>query len=304
MSKKLMIDFLGYTLASPLVLPAGIMGISSGSLARAANCGAGLLTTKSLSLKPRKGHNNPVTACFEGGMINAMGLCNPGIKEGLEEVRDFKKRIESPVIASVFGTSPEEFYELASYVNKSKADFIELNLSCPNVLDEFGIPLAASKDSVYKIVKSVKSVSERPVIAKLSPNVLSIKEIAMAAQNAGADALSMINSLGPGMLIDIKLKRPVLANKFGGVSGPCLKPVAQKLIYEASSCVKIPIIGMGGVISGKDVIEIKMAGATLAGIGAGVFYRGIEIFKKVNREIVKFLNEAGYENIGEVKRIK
>lgn len=303
-TKRLEVEFLGVKAKSPLVLPAGVMGMSFSGMDFSAMNGAGIITSKSLTLLPRTGHKGPVMAEFEGGFLNCMGLCNPGIEDGLREVDDFKKRSNTPVIVSVFATSVEDFCELTEHVNKSNGDFLELNLSCPNVFDEFGIPLAASKDEVYKIISTVKKISTKPLIAKLSPNVYDIVSIAKAAQRAGADALCMINTVGPGMLIDTKMVKPVLFNKFGGLSGPCVKPVALKLIYQTASAINIPIIGMGGVTYGTDAVEMWMAGAGTIGVGTGVYYRGIEVFDKINEEIIAYLDEMGYATINDIPRLE
>ena len=304
MRNSLKTKFLGIEIQSPLVLPAGIMDMSFSGLKVCAENGAGIVTSKSLTLEPRGGHKGPVVAEFEGGFLNAMGLCNPGIVDGLVEIDEFKERSDTPVIVSVFATETDEFLKLTAYVNQSKADFLELNLSCPNVFDEFGIPLASSKNKVFEIVKAVKNITKLPVIAKLSPNVLSITHIAVSAEKAGADALCMINTVGPGMLIDTKMKKPVLFNKFGGLSGPCIKPIALKLIYETYSEVKIPIIGMGGVCSGNDAIEMMMAGASIVGVGTAVYYRGIEVFKKINDEMIEFMDENEYETLKDIPKLE
>ncbi len=304
MHNRLKTKFLGFEVKSPLVLPAGIMDMSFSGLDISAKNGAGIVTSKSLTLEQRSGYKGPVVAEFESGLLNAMGLCNPGIVDGLAEVNEFKERSDTPVIVSVFATNVDDFLELTNHVNKSRGDFLELNLSCPNVYDEFGIPLASSKDEVFKIVKAVKRVSKLPVIAKLSPNVLSITEIALAAEEAGADALCLINTVGPGMLIDTKMVKPVLFNKFGGLSGPCIKPIALKLIYQAYSAVDIPIIGMGGVCTGEDAIEMIMAGATLIGVGTAVHFRGIEVFNKINEEIIQFMDENGFNELSEIPKLE
>lgn len=204
MQKSLKTEFLGKTITSPLVLPAGVMGMAFSGFNISIENGAGIVTSKSLTLKPRMGHKGPVVTEFEGGILNCMGLCNPGIVDGLAEIDQFKKRSDIPVIASVFATNTTDFLKLTTLVNKSHADFLELNLSCPNVFDEFGIPLAASQEEVHNIIKAVKQISALPVIAKLSPNVYDIVSIARSAESAGADALCMINTVGPGMMIDTK----------------------------------------------------------------------------------------------------
>ncbi|MCD4796863.1 MAG: dihydroorotate dehydrogenase [Candidatus Cloacimonetes bacterium] len=304
MHNRLKTKFLGFEVRSPLVLPAGIMDMSFSALSISTENGAGIVTSKSLTLEPRTGHKGPVVAEFEGGFLNCMGLCNPGIVDGLAEINEFKERSDTPVIVSVFATNVNDFLKLTEFVNTSKGDFLELNLSCPNVFDEFGIPLAASKDEVHKIIKAVKKISELPVIAKLSPNVYDIVSIAKAAESAGADALCMINTVGPGMLIDTKMVKPVLFNKLGGLSGPCIKPIALKLIYQTYSDVNIPIIGMGGVKCGEDAIEMMMAGASIVGVGTAIYYRGIEVFNKINNEIIEFMDENGYENLQEIPKLE
>ena len=304
MHKRLKTKFLDVEIKSPLVLPAGIMDMSFSGLDISARNGAGIVTSKSFTLQPRAGHKGPVVAEFEGGFLNAMGLCNPGIVDGLVEINGFKERSNTPVIMSVFATNVNDFLKLTEYVNTSKSDFLELNLSCPNVFDEFGIPLASSKNKVFEIVKAVKNVSILPVIAKLSPNVYDIVSIAEAAESAGADAICMINTVGPGMLIDTKMVKPVLFNKFGGLSGPCIKPIALKLIYQTYSAVDIPIIGMGGVKSGEDAIEMMMAGANLVGVGTAVYYRGIGVFNKINKEIINFMKENEYSDLEKIPKLE
>jgi dihydroorotate dehydrogenase (NAD+) catalytic subunit len=304
MHKRLKTMFLGVEIESPLVLPAGVMGMSFSGMHISETNGAGIVTSKSLTLQPRAGHKGPVVAEFEGGILNCMGLCNPGISDGLSEVNQYKERSRTPVIVSVFATNIEDFLQLTSEVNTSKGDFLELNLSCPNVFDEFGIPLAASKDEVSKIIKAVKEISKLPVIAKLSPNVYNIVEIALAAQQAGADALCLINTVGPGMAIDARMVKPVLFNKFGGLSGPCIKPIALKLIYQTYSAIDIPILGMGGVTYGEDAAEMLMAGATTIGVGTAVYYRGIEVFDKINNEIIQFMDENGYDSVNDIPKLE
>ncbi|MCK5052411.1 MAG: dihydroorotate dehydrogenase [Candidatus Cloacimonetes bacterium] len=304
MQKSLKTEFLGRPITSPLVLSAGVMGMAFSGFNISIENGAGIVTSKSLTLEPRMGHKGPVVAEFEGGLLNCMGLCNPGIVDGLTEIDQFKKCSDIPIIASVFATNTIDFLKLTSHVNKSKADFLELNLSCPNVFDEFGIPLAASLEEVHNIVKAVKQISKFPVIAKLSPNVYDIVSIAKAAESAGADALCMINTVGPGMLIDTKMVKPVLFNKFGGLSGSCIKPIALKLIYQTYSAVNIPIIGMGGVTYGEDAIEMLMAGAAVIGVGTAVHYRGIEVFNKINEEIFEFMEENGYKDLNNIPRLE
>lgn len=303
MEEKLRSDFLGRDIQSKLVLASGVMGISYSGMLLCLEKGAGIVTTKSYTLEPRKGHEGPVVAEFNGGFINSMGLSNAGLETGLLEVEDLKKRTQAPVILSIFAADADGFCKLMPLVNNSLADFLELNLSCPNVADEFGVPLAASKEKVYEIVKAVKDESKLPVIAKLSPNTFNVKEIALCAEEAGADALTLINTLGPGMMIDIHARKPVIHSKYGGVSGQAIKPIAVRIIHEVTSTVRIPVIGTGGVLNGDDAIEFLMAGASVIGVGTAVYYRGIEAFEKINAEMTKYLEKHALASVNDIRRI-
>ena len=304
MAASLGARFLGREFSSPLVLPSGILGISCGSLRFARDAGFGLLTSKSLSLAPRTGHEGPVVARFEGGILNSMGLCNPGIEAGLAEVEEFSRNTGAPVMVSLFATNKSDFEELVRRTNDSSAVFIELNLSCPNVMDEFGVPLAASKDMVADIVEGAKKAARLPVIAKLSPNALDLPAIALAAQEAGADALSLINTLGPGLLIDTVAKKPILAPRFGGISGPAILPLALKIVHECGARVKIPIIGMGGVSSADDAVQMLMAGASLVGIGTALWLGGTGVVAEINAGLRNYLEREGFAAPGDIPRLE
>ena len=286
--------FLGKEISTPLTLASGILGISFSSLQRVIRDGAGMVTTKSLSIEPRIGHDGPIIAEFHGGLINSVGLTNPGIADGLEEVEKFHAGIDGVVIVSVFGANAAEFVQLSKAVNDSSADFLELNLSCPNVEDEFKRPFALMPDKITEIVSAVKAVSTVPVLAKLSPNANDISAIAKLTEAAGADGLTMINTLGHGMVIDAVAKRPVLRNNFGGISGPCIKPLAIKLIHDAFKVVDIPILGTGGVSNGLDAIEMMMAGASAIGVGSAVYDHGLDVFKTIRAEMETFMEVHGY----------
>lgn len=293
--------FLSRCLNNPLVLPAGVMDVSYSGMLYAVENGVSVVTMKSLTRHPRKGHEGPVVAEIPGGLINSMGLCNPGIEAGLEEVEKFKSRSDAPVIASVFAVNAAEFCELASFVNTSSADFIELNLSCPNVADEFGVPLAASIDSVCEIITEVKKISRKPVLAKLSPNTWNVVGIAKGAQEAGADALVMINTVGPGMVIDTEMLKPVISAKFGGLSGPCVLPVALRLVYLVTREVSIPVIGMGGVTTAADAVAMLAAGASLVGVGTAVYSRGIQVFSEIARGLDEWCIQHNVTSIHDLR---
>ncbi len=292
--------FLGKEIPSPLTLASGILGISFSSLQRVIRDGAGMVTTKSMSLEPRIGHEGPIFAEFEGGMINSVGLTNPGIYEGLKEVEKFHVDLDAVAIVSVFGANADEFVALAKAVNDSSGDFLELNLSCPNVEDEFKRPFALVPEKITEIVQAVKAVSTKPVLAKLSPNAHDIAHMAQLAEDAGADAITMINTLGHGMVIDAIAKRPVLRNNIGGISGPCIKPLALKLIFDVYRQVKIPILGTGGVSNGLDAVEMMMAGASAVAIGTAVYDRGLDVFHLTLGEMKRFMDEQGYVDFSDL----
>jgi dihydroorotate dehydrogenase (NAD+) catalytic subunit len=208
-------------------------------------------------------------------------------------------------MVSLFAVRRPDFEELAKRASDSSAVFIELNLSCPNVMDEFGIPLAASKELVADMVSGAKKYARLPVIAKLSPNALDLPAIALAAQEAGADGLSMVNTLGPGLLIDTAVRKPILAPRFGGISGPAILPLALKLVYECAGQVKVPIIGMGGISCGDDAVQMLMAGASLAGVGTALWLGGAGVVREINAGIQDYLereNIASPDNIPKLER--
>ena len=298
--RMLKTNFLQKELKNPTVLASGILGISASSWLNAAGKGAGAITTKSIGLKERKGHKAPVLVELESGFLNAVGLSCPGIEESIEEIKEYKKKCKIPLIASVFAEKTEEFGEVCSAVSEAKPDFIELNISCPNVESEFGIPFGANVENAAKATEIAKNSCKIPLIVKLSPNVLNIAEIAEAAEKAGADAINAINTLGPGMSIDLKAKKPILSNKKGGVSGKAIKPIAIRCVFDIFEKVEIPVIGTGGITTGEDAVEIMMAGATLVGIGTAVYYRGINVFEKISKEIEEFMKKNGYKSVKEL----
>ena len=222
---------------NPTVLAAGVLGSNASSLNWAARSGAGAVITKSFGTEPNKGYPNPTTVEVEGGIINAIGLSNPGVETFKEELEKLEGQV--PQIASIYGSTPQEFSEIASKV-ENLVDALELNISCPHALKGCGASIGQDPDLTYNFVKSVKKTVKIPVIAKLTPNVTDIVEIAQAAERAGADALTLINSLGPGMRIDLETAHPILSNGFGGMSGPAIKPVALRCVYQVYQNVDIP----------------------------------------------------------------
>ena len=297
MQNSLATQVAGIRLRNPTILASGVLGISGSILRRIAEAGAGAVITKSLGLIPRAGYKNPTIVELEVGLLNAMGLPNPGAEEFLNEISIAKKG-GAPLIASIFGSSLSEFSKVAEIVAKGGVDAIELNLSCPHV-NTTGLILGQDANLVKELVKNVKRKVKIPVIAKLSSNVSSIAEIAKAAEEGGADAITAINTLR-AMAIDINVKKPILANGIGGLSGPAIKPVGVRCVYEIYEAVKIPILGAGGVTAGKDAVEYILAGASAVQIGTAVVTRGIEVFKDVNEEVKEYMKENGYKEVSEL----
>jgi len=283
------ISFLGKSLKSPLVLASGILGNTAGILARVHLAGCGLVTMKSIGPEPRDGHNNPTVIDLGGGMINAVGLPTPGYDHMDAEWQALSDRT-FPLNASIYGGSVEEFVKVAKYVSDKGPDFIEINISCPNS-DRHGMLFGVDEKAAFSVTDAVKRVIAVPLIAKLTPAAPDIGKIARACEDAGADAICAINTAGPGMVIDIEARMPVLAFKKGGLSGPMIKPVAVRCVYDIYRAVSIPIIGLGGVTTGEDAVELFMAGATLVGMGSAVRYRGIGVFDQVNRELADWLTD-------------
>ncbi len=291
-------EIAGLRLKNPTILASGIMGSTGSSLKRIAREGGpGAVATKSVGMKARAGHSNPTVIEIEGGLLNAVGLSNPGIHE-------FKAEIETakdggvPVIVSVFGFAVEEFADVAANAQEYGADAIELNLSCPNV-EKAGATYGQDPELSRRVVETVKSEVKIPVIAKLTANTNDIVEVASACADAGCDGITAINTLA-AMKIDIRAKSPVLGNKTGGLSGPYIKPVALRCVYEISKELDVPVIGCGGITTGEDAIEFLMAGAKAVEIGTGVHLRGIDVFKKVCGEIELFMKDNGHKDLGEI----
>ena len=220
----------GVEFQNPLMLAAGIMGSNASSMNWILKSGAGGVVSKSFSLNPHPGYVNPTTVAVEGGIINAIGLSNPGVENFKEELKKIERE-DNVVIASSYGATPDEFSKLVEEVQEY-VDMIELNISCPHAMDGYGASIGQSCDLSHTIVSASADASDVPIIAKLTPNVTDITEIAKTCEDAGADCLSLINTLGPGMKINIDVAKPVLSNKFGGMSGRAIKPIAIRNVYS------------------------------------------------------------------------
>ncbi|WP_029231243.1 dihydroorotate dehydrogenase [Butyrivibrio sp. VCB2006] len=261
----------------------------------------GAVVTKGVANVPWPGNPVPRVTEVYGGMLNAIGLQNPGIDVFIERDLEFLKKYDTKVIVNVCGKSVEDYLEVVERLgDESRVDMLEINVSCPNV-KEGAIAFGQNKDALFDITSRIKKVAKQPVIMKLSPNVTSIAEMAKAAEAAGADAISLINTI-TGMKIDIHKRKFALANKTGGMSGPAIKPVAVRMVYEASHAVKIPIIGMGGIANGDDAIEFIMAGATAVAVGAMNFHDPYTT-EKVVEGIENYMTRYNVEDINELRGI-
>ncbi|RKM55977.1 dihydroorotate dehydrogenase [Butyrivibrio sp. CB08] len=261
----------------------------------------GAVVTKGVANIPWEGNPVPRVAEVYGGMLNAIGLQNPGVEVFAERDLKFLEGYDTKVIVNVCGKTVEDYLEVVERLGDEKrVDMLEINVSCPNV-KEGAIAFGQKADALFDITEKIKKVARQPVIMKLSPNVTSIAEMAKAAEAAGADAISLINTI-TGMKIDIYKKKFVLANKTGGMSGPAIKPVAVRMVYEASHAVNIPVIGMGGIATAEDAIEFIMAGATAVAVGAMNFhnpYATIEVVEGIE----KYMQEQGVEDINQLRKI-
>lgn len=298
---NLAVKFLDIDFDNPLVMPSGILQEVAAHYQAEKN-GLGGITTKSMTMEPRQGNPLPRVIKYDHGILNSVGLRNPGIKAGVDEWEKFIKATKIPVICSVFAVSVKDFVFLASEAEKINPSMIELNLSCPNTVDELGQPLGMGVDSTAAAVKAVRKALKKDtkILAKLSPNVNNIGEVAKAAESAGADAISAINTVGPGMVIDIRRKRPSLGNLVGGVSGPGIRPVAVRCVWDIYNSVKCPILGMGGVETANDVVEMMLAGATLVGVGSAWYRHGFGIYNQIKVDLLKYMADNKINNLSEL----
>lgn len=260
----------------------------------------GAVVTKGVSNVAWPGNPTPRVAEVTGGMLNAIGLQNPGVDVFIERDIPFLKKFDTKIIVNVCGHSVEEYVETVEKLNDQPVDMYEINVSCPNV-KVGAIQFGQDAKTLEGVTKEIKAHSKKPVIMKLSPNVTSIKDMAMAAEAGGADAISLINTL-IGMKIDIYRKKFVLANKTGGFSGPAVKPVAVRMVYDAAHSVSIPVIGMGGIATAEDAIEFMMAGATAISVGTMNFAEPMTTSMVVDG-IAEYMQSQGLNDINDIVRL-
>jgi len=297
-NSRLSVSLAGLRLANPTMLASGILGYATETLERIVEGGAGAVVTKSVGITPREGYANPTIVQTNCGLINAMGLPNPGIDEFVKEIHEAKNTLNVPLIVSVYGFSTEEYAKVAKKAMNAGADAVELNVSCPHV-KETGSEIGQNPKILTEVVEKVKAVVDKPVFVKLSPNVTSIAETAEAAVKAGADAITAINTV-KAMAIDTETAMPILSNKIGGLSGPAIKPIAIRCVYEIYEHVKVPIIGCGGITNWRDAVEFLLAGATAVQIGTAVALKGPNVFKIVAQGIDAYLKKKGFRSVNEI----
>lgn len=261
----------------------------------------GGIITKGTSLKPKSGNKPPRVCETSSGMLNSIGLQNPGVEYFAQNDLPFLKKFDTAIIVNACGSSVDEYVELCKILNTLDIDGVELNLSCPNV-KEGCMAFGNTYEGVKEVTSQVRKVLDKPLIVKLTPNVTDIVSIAKAVEDARADGVSLINTL-LGMKIDIDKRKPALANKTGGLSGPAIKPVAVRMVYQVAKAVNIPILGMGGIVNGEDAIEFMLAGATAVSIGAGNFidpYTSIKTIEGIEEYMKKYNVNDINEIIGDV----
>ena len=278
----------GYWLAS------GILGVTGSIMQRVSEAGADAIVTKSIGRTPRKGHAGPILTTSHGGVINAVGLTNPGIEAFADEISVLKDA-GIPVILSVFGSSVQEIVEVVNIGYTFHPDAIELNLSCPHA--EIA-QIAHNPELTYEYVRAVKKAVDCQVFAKLTPNASDYVSVGKSAEKAGADAIVAINTVR-AMRIDIQQQRPVLGNKVGGLSGPPIFPIAVRCVYDLYNALEIPIIGVGGVTTWKDAIEMHLAGASAIQVGTALL-NGMQVFEEIKSGIREYLKEMGYSHVSEI----
>lgn len=293
----LSVNFAGVTLKNPVVTVSGTCGFGEEYAPYYKACRLGAIAVKGTTLAPRAGNPTPRIAETPSGILNSIGLQNPGVEAFVGTELPRLKAEGATVIANIAGATISDYCKVAETVSKANVDFIELNISCPNV-KEGGVAFGTNAATVREITSEVKKHINKPLIVKLSPNVTDITEMARAAEDGGADALSLINTL-LGMRIDIKTRRPILHNNVGGLSGPAVFPVALRMVWQVRNAVRLPIIGMGGISSAADAIEMLIAGADVVGVGTAMFanpYLPLEIIDG----IAKYMEENKIEHVSDI----
>ncbi|MCW5849004.1 MAG: dihydroorotate dehydrogenase [Anaerolineae bacterium] len=289
----------GLTLDHPIIAACGPWTASVAEIEAVAKGGAAAVTVKTATTEPRLGHPSPNFITWDDGALNALGLPNPGIHKWLDLFGQAQARLDAwgvPTIASVYAETPDEFAALARQVAPLRPALLELNASCPNL----GKDPARLVEGIAATTAAVKAAVTCPISVKLSPSTPDIGKAARAVEEAGADVITAVNTM-PAMLIDIETGRPSLSNTTGGLSGAALKPIALRCVYEITRAVKIPVIGMGGVMTGRDAVEMLMAGATAVGVGTAIALHGPRVLGRIGSELDDWLTAHGYESVDAVR---
>ena len=294
---NLSVNIAGVTMKNPVTTGSGTFGSGEEFSEFVDLSKLGAVTTKGVANVPWPGNPVPRVAEVYGGMLNAIGLQNPGIDVFVERDIPYLKKAGATIIVNVCGKSEKDYLEVVERLADQPVDLLEINVSCPNV-KEGGIAFGQDPKALYDITKAVKAKAKQPIIMKLSPNVTSISEMAKAVEAGGADAVSLINTL-TGMKIDVNKKAFVLANKTGGVSGPAIHPIAVRMVYEAANVVSVPVIGMGGIASAEDAIEMILAGASAVSVGTANFFDPAVTMKIVDG-IESYMKQHGFESVADM----
>lgn len=291
------INFCGAEFKNPIVTASGTFGFGMEYNQYVSIEEYGGFSAKGLTREPREGNKPPRIAETPSGILNSVGLQNPGVEYFAESIMPILSEYDTNVIANMSGNTIEEYCEMAEILSDTDVAIIEMNISCPNV-KHGGLAFGTDAKTVLELTEQVKKRSKKPLVVKLSPNVTSITDIAKAAEAGGADGLSLINTL-LGMKIDINTRKPILANNTGGLSGPAVRPVAVRMVYQTAQAVNIPIIGMGGVMSGDDVIEFMLAGASLVALGTGLFQKP-DMILSVKADIESYMKRHNISDINDI----
>lgn len=292
---SLQVSVAGVQMKNPTMLASGMVGETGGSLLSVASAGAGALVTKSIGMEPRNGYGNPTLVELEDGYVNAMGLPGPGIKDFQIEMEVAKKG-NVPIIGSVFASSAKDFALLSSKMEEYGAAAIELNLSCPHA-HGYGMEMGIDPEVVGTIVKECKGSVSIPVFAKLTPNTHRLVEVGKAVEKAGGDAVVAINTL-KAIAISVEFRRPVLSNRFGGLSGPAVKPVGLRCVFDLYAALEIPVIGVGGIETWRDALEYIMAGASAVQVGSAIGRRGMSVFSEITSGLERYVEQ---ERCGDIQ---
>jgi dihydroorotate dehydrogenase (NAD+) catalytic subunit len=289
-------EIAGVRLRNPTLLASGFLDETGGSLVRVYRAGAGAVVTKSIGPEPREGYPNPTVVEIDGGLLNAVGLPNPGIEAFLPELEE-ALAAKAVVVGSVYGKDAAEYALVARRMAEAGVPAIEMNLSCPHAKG-LGTEIAQSEEAVQEFTRAVKDAVDVPVFPKLSPNVADIASFAVAAERGGADGIVAINTV-KAMTISPELRMPILANRYGGLSGPAIRAIGVRAVYDIYEKVDIPVIGVGGIDSGHAALEYIMAGASAVQIGTAIVDQGLSVFERVTKEMGSLLEDVGFKNVAD-----